>query len=92
MKAYHHMLPLNLQALFSKKAYEADKMATRQINKFNLPRCRTTLKQMCITVQGVKLWNSLSEDIFIKTKTIHSFKKCMKNKFIRSYKTPVINL
>ena len=91
-KAYHHMLPLNLQALFSKKAYEADKMATRQINKFNLPLCRTTLKQMCITVQGVKLWNSLSEDIFIKTKTIHSFKKCMKNKFIRSYKTPVINL
>ena len=91
-KAYHHMLPHKLQALFSKKTYDVDKMATRQINKFNIPLCRTTLKQMCISVQGVKLWNSLSEDMINNTRTIHSFKKRMKHMFIRGYDTPVIHL
>lgn len=41
---------------------------------FSKPQIRTNVKQRCLSVQGVKLWNSLDDEL--KTcKSIGSFKK-----------------
>jgi len=54
------ILPENLQNLFIFSSNNEDHR-----RKFNFKHqfARTTLKQMCISVAGVKLWDSLQNDL-----------------------------
>ena len=51
---------------------------------FNLQYVRTKKKQMCLSNYGVKLWNSISEEIK-KSKTIFQFKKLYKQSLLEKY-------
>ena len=84
-KAYYMLLPMNLQTLFTKIKYIEGNMATRQINTFYLPRARTTLKSMCVTINGVKLWNSLNQEIIKEYKTLHKFRRSIKTMLLERY-------
>ena len=84
-KAFYRMLPQHLQDLFSKKSKIEGKITTRHINKLKQPMGRTTLKCMCISIRGVKIWNSISEETIAQYRTVHSFKKAIKISFLESY-------
>ena len=60
-RAFRNCLPENIQKLFQHR----DQHHTHDLRGRNLlyqPKVRTTAKSFCISVQGVKLWNGLSED------------------------------
>ena len=42
------------------------------------------LKSMCISVTGVKLWNSFDNSL-ISCKNVHHFKKCYTNRLLNNY-------
>ena len=74
---FHGTLPIHLQNRFS---------STRRINTFVMVQARTNIKAMCLSVYGVKLWNSLSNnlrDCNINSVTI--FKKNLKKYLISIY-------
>lgn len=52
---------------------------------FSTSMHRTTLKQMCASVVGVKLWNSLQNDLKGCINVFH-LKKMYKERIIRQYK------
>ena len=56
-KAKHKVLPENIQKLF--RIEKHPNYNTRQVEQFSVNRHRTSLKCMCISICGVKLWNSL---------------------------------
>ena len=58
-KANTHKLPINIQQLFS--VDEFTYYNTRQLKNMKQVYIRTTLKSKCISICGVKLWNSLTE-------------------------------
>lgn len=70
-KARNNLLPGNLQKLFKERE---GRYEYRHALNFQQPKARTTLKGMCISVQGVKLWNGLPDEIKI-SKNIYYFKK-----------------
>ena len=79
-KAHKKLLPDNLQLLIS---LDSDRgHITRQNNTF----ARTTLKSQCISVQGIKLWNSLENSIK-SANNILTFRKLYKRKFFLLYRT-----
>ena len=83
-KAYHTMLPYNIQSMFqysTKIAYN-----TRQKHVFKEKYARTTLKSMCVSIIGVKRWNKMNSKI-IYTKSIHLFKNNYKNFILNKYNT-----
>ena len=84
-KAFNSSLPENLQKLFAKKTYKDNVVTTRQLNKFKPPACRTTLKSMCISVRGVKLWNTLDENLITRSKSLINFKVCIKKLLLEAY-------
>ena len=84
-KAYNVVLPQNLQSLFTRKIKADDRPTTRLLDWFERPRCRTSMKSMCISVKGVTFWNSLDKAIIEDHRTLHNFKKCIKNLFLLSY-------
>ena len=49
-----------------------------------LRRVRTNIKAMCLSVYGVKLWNTLPDDIKNCT-SINILKKCLKKHFLSHY-------
>ena len=57
------MLPTCIQKFFDKSDVHEDIMITRQCagNNFKVKYVRTTLKYMCLTICGVKLWNNLDK-------------------------------
>ena len=55
-KANKNIQPKNIQNLF---IYKYGHVHTRQTENFQQLDVRTTTKQMCITIGGPKLWNSL---------------------------------
>ena len=55
-KAYHYMLPMNVQPLF--RIYESLYSSRHKYKFIQIYAC-TNLKSMCISVTGVKLWNYL---------------------------------
>ena len=77
-KAKEGTLPVNL-VLFSIN-YDA----TRQKENFKHKYARTTLKAMCFSVYGVKLWNSLEVKLK-ECKNVNSFKISYKRMIIESY-------
>ena len=82
-KANNNILPKNLQSLF---------IDNNTIHIYNLRKkheyytkyVRTRQKQMCLSIHGVKLWNSLSQEIKKSTYT-HSFKIKYKLYLINNY-------
>ena len=60
--AFHQQLPYNLQKYFAIKSNEYG-IETKQRNMFYQSFVRTTKKQHCISVAGVKLWNSINNNL-----------------------------
>ena len=80
-KAFHNVLPVNVQQFISicESAY-----TTRQNCHFKHYYSRTTLKGMCISITGVKLWNSL-ENSLKNCRNVHLFTKYYTNRLLKSY-------
>lgn len=70
-KARNNLLPGNLQKLFKERE---GRYEYRHKLNFQQPKARTTLKSMCISVKGVKLWNGLPDEIKKSNNNYH-FKK-----------------
>ena len=85
-KAKHLMLPVTLQKYFSDlNSIHMHNTRSSSKGNFHVFSSRTSLKSKCISVNGVKLWNSL--DINIRNiSSIVSFKNKLKRKFIDQYK------
>ena len=79
-REFHYLLPINLQQLF--RIYESV-YSTRHKCKFIQNYARSSLKSMCISVKGVKLWNSLDSSL-ISCRNIHQFKKQYTDKILNS--------
>ena len=80
---FHGTLPIQLQRRFSKYS---SVYSTRQTKSFVMVQVRTNLKAMCLSVHGVKLWNTLPDDITNCT-SVNIFKKCLKKHFLSHYYT-----
>ena len=59
-KAYHNELPGSLQKMFNLHVQKYD---TRHKYTFSVHRAHTNIKSMCISIYGVKLWNSLHTNL-----------------------------
>ena len=81
-KPNKQLLPLNIQRLFS--VDEVTYYNTRQLTNMKQVYFRTTLKSKCISICGVKLWNSLNMDLRNST-TLPRFKKEYKNSLLWNY-------
>ena len=75
-KAYRYILPMNVQKLFR---IHDSRYSSRYKCKFKQIYIRTNLKSMCISVTGIKLWNSFDNSL-ISCKNVHHFKKCYTNR------------
>ena len=80
-KAYRYILPMNVQKLFR---IHDSRYSSRYKCKFKQIYIRTNLKSMCISVTGVKLWNSFDNSL-ISCKNVHHFKKCYTNRLLNNY-------
>ena len=78
---FHGTLPIQLQMRFTKYS---SVYSTRQTKSFVMVQVRTNLKAMCLSVHGVKLWNTLPDDIKNCT-SVNIFKKCIKKHFLLHY-------
>ena len=82
--AYRMELPSNLQCKFS-LCHDQSKYNLRSRNKFKVSYVRTRKKQQCLSVLGVKLFNSLPISI-TSSPNIHLFKKHLKNHILEQYR------
>ena len=80
-KAYHNVLPDSLQKMFNLRVQIYD---TRQKCTFSVHRAHTNVKSMCISIYGVKLWNSLHTDL-TNCRSVQVFKKMYKMLIISLY-------
>ena len=80
-KAYRYILPMNVHKLF--RIHES-LYSSRHKCKFKQIYVRTNLKNMCIFVTGVKLWNTLDNSL-ISCKNIYHFKKCYTDRLLNIY-------
>ena len=78
---FHGTLPIHLQNRFSR--YSTTR-STRRINTFVMVQARTNIKAMCLSVYGVKLWNSLSNNLR-DCNSVTIFKKNLKKYLISFY-------
>ncbi len=82
-RAKNRILPENLQKLF---VFSSEDEEHGRKFHFKNQFAWTTLNQTCVSVVGVKFWNSLQNDL--KTcMNIFKFKKMLKEKIIRIYET-----
>ena len=77
-KAFHQLLPCNLQKYFTIKS-NVYGIETKQKNMLYQSYVRTTKKQHCISVAGVKLWNSINNNLR------NSYSVLMVKKKIKNY-------
>ena len=82
-KEYNNSLPNNIHKTFV--LYDPTYM-TRQKCVFKLKYARTNLSTMCISINGVKLCNSLDSSV-IHCKSVHLFKKNYTFEVLHSYVT-----
>ena len=80
-KAYHNVLPDSLHKMFNLRVQIYD---TRQKCTFSVHRAHTNVKSMCISIYGVKLWNSLHTDL-TNCRSVQVFKKMYKMHIISLY-------
>ena len=80
-KAYNKLLPRCMQELFEPRESNYQLRGTAM---FKSAKARTNTKLRCISVLGVKMWNSLENELKLSS-SIHKFKKLYKEKVIDSY-------
>ncbi len=80
-KAHKKILPINIQNKFEKRESHYNLKGTEIFKK---PRIRTKLKERCISVRGINLWNSLNKEIK-ETGSNILFKKRVKASMIQRY-------
>ena len=78
---FHGTLPIHLQNGFTR--YSTTR-STRRINTLVMVQARTNIKAMCLSVNGVKLWNSLSINLR-DCNSVIIFKKNLKKYLISIY-------
>ena len=80
-KVRNKLLPVNILAMFRERegGYEL-----RWVRNLKQASVQTTRKAMCISVCGVKIWNSLTEEIKDST-NIFQFKKRLKANVVAKY-------
>ena len=76
-KAKNNLLPFNIQKLFTGKNKT---FGTRFLENFQQVLVRTSLKAMCLSVKGVKIWNGLFLELK-KCGSVDKFKKKFKSDF-----------
>lgn len=81
-KAWNNQLPENIQVMFSDR--EGVYNLRRELN-FKTPSARTTLKSFCISVCGVKLWNSINVETR-RCSSVITFKKRYKECIFMRYR------
>lgn len=82
-KAQNNMLPVNIQRYFCHVRSLHDH-GTRQVDTFSTRYRRTTLKAMCLSNCGVKIWNEM-DNKYKTCRTLKKFKKEYKASMIQSY-------
>ena len=85
-KAHKKLLSNNLQLLISLDSDRSHitRQSNTNSNTFKQVFARTTLKSQCISVQGIKLWNSLENSIK-SAKHIFMFRKLYKIQIFQLY-------
>ena len=80
-KVRNKLLPVNILAMFRERegGYEL-----RWVRNLKQASVQTTRKAMCISFCGVKIWNSLTEEIKDST-NIFQFKKRLKANVVAKY-------
>ena len=78
---FHGTLTIHLQNRFT---VHSTIRSTRRINTFVMVQARTNIKAMCLSVSGVKLRNSLSNNLR-DCNSVIIFKKNLKKYFISNY-------
>ena len=86
-KARNRLLPYNLQRLFCMECINNYNL--RHNSNFKMKHCRTNKKAMCLSITGVKLWNSLDERI-CRAKSIYLFKKLYKVSAFKTYRCQIV--
>ena len=81
-KAKLNNLPYNLQKLF--QTANNVRYGTRQQDNFRQNSVRTDLKKMSLSINGVKIWNSLN-DRLKRMKSENTFKKFYKLNIFEDY-------
>ncbi len=81
--AYNKCLPAHVQSYFNNDTNKHTH-STRQCNDLNIRYVRTKEKQMCISFQGIKLWNNIEDEIKYLP-NIESFKYFLKQSLIQGY-------
>ena len=76
---FHGTLPIHLQNRFARYS-----RSTRRIKTFVMVQARTNIKAMCLSVYGVKLWNSVSTNLR-DCNSVIIFKKNLKKYLISIY-------
>lgn len=80
-KVHNYLLPQRLQDKFKLRDSSYD---LRGSSIYQKPQVRTGLKNRCVSVRGVQLWNSLNKDLKCSN-SIHSFKKIFKANVMEKY-------
>ena len=80
-RAYHNELPGSLQKMFNLHVQKYD---TRHKYTCSVHRAHTNIKSMCISIYGVKLWNSLHTNV-TDCKSLQVFKNMYKLHIISMY-------
>ena len=78
---FHGILTIHLQNRFT---VHSTIRSTRRINTFVMVQARTNIKAMFLSVSGVKLWHSLSNNLR-DCNSVIIFKKNLKRCFISNY-------
>ncbi|KAF7644103.1 hypothetical protein LDENG_00227820, partial [Lucifuga dentata] len=80
-KVHNYLLPRNVQSILQKRESCYNLKGSHMFKKIKV---RTDLKNRCISVKGVNLWNKLEVDL--KTgKTMAKFKKMFKLNVLKRY-------
>jgi len=82
-KANNNLLPKTLQLRY-KKTSEVHNYNTRNKDTFYIKSTHTTMKRMCPSVQGLKLYKELPENVKQAT-TFLGFKNKMKSNILKNY-------
>ena len=77
-------LPANISEMFTERGTTV--LRLRWENNFRLPIIKTTRKSMCLSVTGVKIWNSLPK-VVKQSINIMQFKKRLKSCILDEYNT-----
>ena len=84
-KAHNNLLCHSIQELFEIRESRYDLRGT---DFFKKTKIRTNIKQRCVSVRGVNLWNSCDNELK-RCISLSSFKNMFKSKVLQKYINPV---